>query len=377
MKHIDLEQFAGGKLSVQLNKALEKITENVQDPNTDAQKVRKINVSISFRPNDERNFVATTVETKLSLAPELGATTALSMGRDLRTGEVEAVEIFNQIPGQMNVDDVIDQEEDETPKAFDPDTGEIYEPSNKVIDLRKAIEKIEELTDSAREPHVVKIAGKTYCDKSMSRYDREEFAEPLTATSLNSLIDYISGKSEELRESMIIHVESPTRVRLLSGLTQERNREELFRVGTNPNGFDFDHYYDQEAFVINMQTAFKQSDETELILSVAGNVENKTVANYGDDGVSQKATITKGIAGKEDVIVPNPVTLRPYRTFLEVDQPESKFIFRIREGSDGQPMFKLVEADGGLWKYEAVDAIKKYLTENLPGELLKVITIIG
>ena len=138
MKHINLEQFAGGKLSVQLNKALEKITENVQDPNTDAQKVRKINVSISFRPNDERNFVATTVETKLSLAPELGATTALSMGWDLRTGEVEAVEIFNQIPGQMNVDDVIDQEEDETPKAFDPDTGEIYEPSNKVIDLRKA-----------------------------------------------------------------------------------------------------------------------------------------------------------------------------------------------------------------------------------------------
>ena len=138
MKHINLERFAGGKLSVQLNKALEKVTENIQDPNTDAQKVRKINVSISFRPNDERNFAATTVETKLSLAPELGATTALSMGRDLRTGEVEAVEIFNQIPGQMNVEDVIDQEEDETPKAFDPDTGEIYEPSNKVIDLRKA-----------------------------------------------------------------------------------------------------------------------------------------------------------------------------------------------------------------------------------------------
>lgn len=138
MKHINLEQFAGGKLSVQLNKALEKVTDNIQDPNTDAQKVRKINVSISFRPNDERNFAATTVETKLSLAPELGATTALSMGRDLRTGEVEAVEIFNQIPGQMNVEDVIDQEEDETPKAFDPDTGEIYEPSNKVIDLRKA-----------------------------------------------------------------------------------------------------------------------------------------------------------------------------------------------------------------------------------------------
>lgn len=140
MKHINLEQFAGGKLSVQLNKALEKITENIQDPNTDAQKIRKINVSISFRPNDERNFAATTVETKLSLAPELGATTALSMGRDLRTGEVEAVEILNQLPGQMSIQDMNEEEEseEETPKAFDPDTGEIYEPSNKVIDLRKA-----------------------------------------------------------------------------------------------------------------------------------------------------------------------------------------------------------------------------------------------
>lgn len=138
MKHFNLEEFAGGKLSVQLNKALEKVTENIQDPNTDAQKVRKINVSISLRPNDERNFVSTTVETKLSLAPELGATTALSTGRDLRTGEVEAIEIFNQIPGQMSVNDVIDQEEEEPQKAFDPDTGEIYEPSNKVIDLRKA-----------------------------------------------------------------------------------------------------------------------------------------------------------------------------------------------------------------------------------------------
>ena len=85
MKHFNLEEFAGGKLSVQLNKALEKVTENIQDPNTDAQKVRKINVSISLRPNDERNFVSTTVETKLSLAPELGATTALSMGRDRKS----------------------------------------------------------------------------------------------------------------------------------------------------------------------------------------------------------------------------------------------------------------------------------------------------
>lgn len=68
-------------------------------------------------------------------------------------------------------------------------------------------------------------------------------ASPLNATSLNSLIDYINEKQNEFRESMIIHVESPTKVCLLSGLTKERNREELFTVTTNPNGFQFDYPY--------------------------------------------------------------------------------------------------------------------------------------
>lgn len=244
-------------------------------------------------------------------------------------------------------------------------------------DLRDAIDYLVDLAEEAKEPKVVDIAGKTYCDKSLRRYDKEEKAEPLTATSLNSMLDYINGKSDELRESMIIHVESPTSVRLISGLDKERDREELFRVTTNPNGFVFDSYYDQERFIINMQTAFQQSEETALILTVAGNVEKKTVANYGDDGTSQKATISKGIAGKEDVIVPNPVTLKPYRTFLEVDQPESKFIFRIGEGKDGEPLFKLVEADGGLWKYDAVRAIKDYVRENLDPEFSSRITVIG
>ena len=231
--------------------------------------------------------------------------------------------------------------------------------------LRDAIQLLLDTGEGIAKPEVSEIAGKTYCTKNLQRYDKEEMAVPLTACSLTSLLDYLAERSEELRESMIIHVESPTRVRLLSGLIKERRREELFCVETYPNGFQFDRYYDQEDFVINMQTAFRQTDETKLILAVAGNVENKTVSNYGDDGTSQKATISRGIAGKADVEVPNPVHLQPYRTFLEVDQPESKFVFRISEGRDGAPAFKLVEADGGLWKYDAVNTIKEYLRDNI------------
>ena len=231
--------------------------------------------------------------------------------------------------------------------------------------LRDAIQLLLDTGEDIAKPEVLEIAGKTYCTKNLQRYDKEEMAVPLTACSLTSLLDYLAERSEELRESMIIHVESPTRVRLLSGLIKERRREELFCVETYPNGFQFDRYYNQEDFVINMQTAFRQTDETKLILAVAGNVENKTVSNYGDDGTSQKATISRGIAGKADVEVPNPVHLQPYRTFLEVDQPESKFVFRISEGRDGAPAFKLVEADGGLWKYDAVNTNKEYLRDNI------------
>ena len=80
--------------------------------------------------------------------------------------------------------------------------------------------------------------------------------------------------------------------------------------------------------------------------------------------VTQKTTIKQGIASKADVLVPNPVTLTPYRTFLEVEQPSSEFVFRIKDNG-GAPVFMLVEAEGGLWRAEAMQNIKEYLTMEL------------
>lgn len=51
-----------------------------------------------------------------------------------------------------------------------------------------------------------------------------------------------------------------------------------------------------------------------------------------DDGVSQVATARSGVASVGKVVVPNPISLRPYRTFLEVEQQESDFVFRMHEG---------------------------------------------
>ena len=92
-------------------------------------------------------------------------------------------------------------------------------------------------------------------------------------------------------------------------------------------------------------------------------MEDSTVSQYSDDGISQKATIKTGIASKGDALVPNPVKLRPYRTFHEVQQPMSEFIFRMK--SDDSVKCALFEADGGAWENVAMRNIKDYLEVEL------------
>ena len=61
--------------------------------------------------------------------------------------------------------------------------------------------------------------------------------------------------------------------------------------------------------------------------------------------------------------MPNPVRLKPFRTFLEINQPESDFIFRMREGRGVE--CAIYEADGGAWQIEAMQRIKVYIQNAL------------
>lgn len=44
MKHMDMEKFANGAFTSQINRELEKVTENIQDPNTDAPVYERITI---------------------------------------------------------------------------------------------------------------------------------------------------------------------------------------------------------------------------------------------------------------------------------------------------------------------------------------------
>ena len=128
MRHFNLETFAGGELSRQINRDIEAVMRNVVDPNTDVKAKRKITVTIEFKPNEQRNFITTNVNSKPTLAPALGAVTALGVQQDLTSGAIDVVEIGSKMPeATVKVEG----------KTVDTETGEIMEKGSKVVDLRK------------------------------------------------------------------------------------------------------------------------------------------------------------------------------------------------------------------------------------------------
>lgn len=230
--------------------------------------------------------------------------------------------------------------------------------------IKKAFEYIVGLSC----PWVEKIGDETYSDKPLHRISYVPRAKSIEMNTLSSLIDYIKSGVDDFSDQMIIHVQSPTRVSMYSALDCEREREYVVEVNAQLPRFAFDQFQDHEAFCIGIQSKCIDDPDTDkaLLLKFAGTVEAGSVAEYGDDGITQKATVKTGIASKGEALVPNPVKLKPFRTFVEVEQPVSSFIFRMKEDKYSKGIqCALFEADGGAWKIGAMEAITNYLVEAL------------
>lgn len=103
-KLVNLETFANGSLAEQLNTELQRIIDNIADPNTDADKSRKLTMTITVKPSSKRATAAVVIQTKAALAPVIPSETTIMIDRDLRTGKVLAAEIGRQLPGQISMD---------------------------------------------------------------------------------------------------------------------------------------------------------------------------------------------------------------------------------------------------------------------------------
>ena len=217
-----------------------------------------------------------------------------------------------------------------------------------------------------------------YCNGKYVRVEQRKpekiiMAEPFETFSLDGLIDYIKEDPEGLFNQggrSIVRVKSPTLVEVIAPQRGYwRERELMAYCKALVPEISFGRYMDTDQFQIMVQTSFVESENRALVLQVAGSVRKEQNMQTADDGVSQKVTINAGISTAADVIVRNPVTLIPFRTFREVEQPESPFVLRFNE--DGNAA--LFTGDGSKWKLEAVSAIRKYLEEALAGTNVDII----
>lgn len=220
-----------------------------------------------------------------------------------------------------------------------------------------------------QKPSIIEHAGRPYLKTTDGISPiLEPVAKKIDATTLTSLVDYIKSDIDAFK-GVLIHVVSPDEVVLLSRMFgANRQRETYMTVKALTPNIALNTFIDQERFIIQSQSCFAQDngDDLSSVLSVAGNIRESAVKDTLDDGVSQVVTARSGVAKLSDVVVPKQVLLTPIRTFAEIQQPESSFVFRIQDG----PRMALFEADGGAWKNEGMIRIKEYLEEALSGSAI-------
>lgn len=233
-----------------------------------------------------------------------------------------------------------------------------------------AVKAIAELAREA-EGQVVEADGLRFIQSTL-KPARQPEPEPklLQITALEGLVDFVLD--EGAPKDVAVQVAGHDLVRVVSrrlvGEFQQRfvyaaaQHADLFGEGL----FNFKTFYPVEVFVIALQVLFVDNPDRAKILKAVGNVTDSTVFSAEDDGTTQTVTGRKGVSLKSEIKVPNPVTLRPYRTFLEVEQPESPFILRVKGGQEGElPRCALFEADGGAWKLTAITNIQRFLRARL------------
>lgn len=234
---------------------------------------------------------------------------------------------------------------------------------------RDTIEKLESLIDAAR---CVNVDGKIFSSKNLIPVRDEPRAEGIEVHSLSALCDYIRTNQDNLDlNTLTVLVCSPDEVQLIGPIFgKSRARDCFVTASFSGKQFSFDNFMNQENFAISFRSLMcpKKNDDSEYVLSYVGRIQDRTAVTTDDDGITQTAEIRKGISGhlSEKEKVKPIVKLSPYRTFREIEQPESEFLLRIRPSEDSGFKVALFEADGGAWKLKAMDGIAAYIREKCP-----------
>jgi hypothetical protein len=123
-----------------------------------------------------------------------------------------------------------------------------------------------------------------------------------------------------------------------------------------------------EQFIIQLQTGFALTLERQELQKLVGSIRSSATAEFEDDGISQSVAVQTGVTRMSKVGVKPEWVLSPFRTFPEIDAPESPFIVRIKQSEDPRTpgvFASISESDGGAWRVAAIARIGEYLRAEL------------
>ncbi|MDO5016554.1 MAG: hypothetical protein Q4E09_06065 [Eubacteriales bacterium] len=251
------------------------------------------------------------------------------------------------------------------------------------MDLTK--EALEFIQQSAG-PNIINHMGDSYSDKALHKLPNYNYPCCLEVSTLSAVADYMNSEMDDDLVSMfLVIIDSPSRVRLLSEVDDDMKRMHLMTATACLPDIKFDRFVDRESFNIQLQSCFVGATEDdiltdnigdkELLLNIISSIQTGSIAEYTDDGISQTANLKHG-AKLQTALIPNPVTLAPYRSFPEIDQVESEFVFRLKE-DEGTILCGLFPADGGAWKLEARKRVKAWFEQALDEEVLQNTVILA
>lgn len=223
--------------------------------------------------------------------------------------------------------------------------------------LAKMIDKIVSL----KETKTFEIGGRTYTDGHLTmvpiHVDRPEC---ITVSGLDGICQLIRTELAKVGTTVLVQAKSYKTVEVMTTYLDDFSRNILYRAEADVPGLRTG-FRDRETALIELRSLFIPGKGTAYLLDLLSRMTDENSVSTQDNGVTQTVEARQGIALKERVEIRPRVVLQPFRTFLEVDQPESEFLLRV----DAEKGIGLFEADGGVWKLEAKKNIAAYFAKNL------------
>ena len=191
--------------------------------------------------------------------------------------------------------------------------------------------------------------------------------DTLPLHSLEALVKLVQTEAAGMETPLYIPIPNHLTVRCFGQPNPDArfSRQVYYEAkATDVPGFQ-DGFRDQEKAIIELRSRFAPGEGVDYLLDLLSRISKESGVTTSDNGVSQTVEARQGVALKATVQVRPRVPLRPFRTFQEVEQPESEFLLRLDE--DGN--IGLFEADGGMWKLAARQTIKALLEKELEAEI--------